>query len=118
MFLLWQSAGDRRKIRHDLSLDAGLDDTVVRGDRARLARLDGEAAARIHDTGVEAPVVGDNAVHQLIGVVNSDGLAWPCVNCGGHEDVVLKHSIGYRAAAPAEVQIGAEHVVPLGAYVS
>src|SRR5437867_2955493 len=113
MFLLWQPTGDRRKIRHDLSLDAGVDDAVVRDDRARLAGLDGEAAARVHDAGVEGPVVGDDVVDQLIGVVNGDGLAGPRVNCGGYEDVMLQHPIGDRAAATAEVQVGAEDVVPL-----
>src|SRR5881628_1266746 len=83
-FLLWQSAADRRKIRHDLSLDSAVDDAVVRDDRTRrLAGLDGDAAARIHDAGVEAPVIGNDAVHQLIGVVNRNGLARPRVNRGG-----------------------------------
>src|SRR5436190_21216909 len=95
-FLLWQSTADRRKVRHHLSLNTGVDDAVVRDDRARLAGLDGEAAARVHDAGVEAPVVGNDAVHQLIGVVNSDSLARPRVNCGGHEDVMLQHRVRYR----------------------
>src|SRR5438132_190141 len=34
------------------------------------------------------------------------------------ESLVLQHAIGYRAAAWAEVQVGAEYVVPLGAHVS
>src|SRR5712692_8144239 len=99
---LGKSTADRRKIRHNLPLDTGMEDAVVRDDRARIAGFDGETAARYHDARVEATFVGNDVVQELIGVVNRDGLAGARVNGGGNEDVVLQHAIGNRAAAAAE----------------
>src|SRR5207244_1863748 len=70
--------GDWR-IHHDLPLHAGVDRAVVRDRRALSAGVHCEACPRDHDAGVEAAIVGDNAVQQLIVVVNGDRWAAPLV---------------------------------------
>lgn len=87
---------------------------MIRDDRASFASLEGEAGAGVHVAGVEAAVIGHDPMDKLVGVVHRDRFPRLCVNGAGNEDVMLEHALRHRAGAPAEKQIGAEHIVPLG----
>src|SRR6266545_8310280 len=102
-------------VNNDLTANARVNDAVIRDHRARSAGSYGETAARYHVAGVEASIVRDDLMEQLIGVVNGDHFARLRVDGRGNEHVVFQHTLGHCAAPLAEVQIWAEHVIPLRA---
>src|SRR5947207_1913724 len=91
---------------------------MVGNDAACRARLYRKARARIHHTGVEAAVICDDSVYQLVIVVNGDGVAGLSMNRGGNEDVMLHDCFRNRSTAAAEIQVRPEDIVPLRSNIS
>ena len=90
-----------RRIHDDLAFDTRMQRAVVRHCCAGRARFDSETRARVHDARVEAAIIGNNTMQELIGVVNRDCFARLSVNRGRNEDIVLQHTFRNRAGTTA-----------------
>ena len=71
---------------------------MIRDHRPGIAGLHRETAARIQNPGVEAVIVGNDMMQNLVIIVNRHGLPGLRMNRARHEHVMLQNRAGNRAA--------------------